>query len=156
MPAVDTDPPPRTGARRSRPEPTPSRRPPSRPAATSGAPATGQLGPALQQLAVTAIDRLAGIAADKVDELAGRLEDVAVHGMPTGVKASALMGGGLAALQGKNPVWAAGKAAFAAMSPGLKIAIGLLLVLAAVLAPVTLLVVALALIVLGIAGAIAS
>jgi len=99
---------------------------------------------------VAAIDRLAAAAADKVDELSDKLDDVASGG---GVGMSAAIAGGLAKLRGENPVWAAIKAGVSAMSTPTKVVVGLLLILAAVLAPVLLLVLAVLLLVLAIAGA---
>jgi uncharacterized paraquat-inducible protein A len=69
---------------------------------------------------------------------------------------NALLQGGLAKMQGKNPVVAAIKGAFGAMSTSTKVITGLLLILAAVLAPVLLLVLALGLLIAAIAGAFSS
>jgi len=74
--------------------------------------------------------------------------------MPTGVGANALMKGVLAKMEGKNPVIAALKGAFGAMSTGTKIWLSLALILLAVLSPVALLVLALVLLVAAIVGAV--
>lgn len=115
----------------------------------------------LRALAVTAIDRLAGVAAAKVEEAADRLGDLAADAAQgalgragTGVGASAALRGGLAALQGRNPVWAAIKGAVSAMSTTTKVLLALLLILLAVLAPVLVLVLALVLLVAAIVGAV--
>ncbi|MEJ2861990.1 hypothetical protein [Actinomycetospora flava] len=114
----------------------------------------------LRAIAVTAIDRLAAAAATKVDEMADRLGDMAadaVQGnLPGGVGGNAALRAGLAALQGKNPVWAGIKGAVGAMSTTTKILLGLALILVAVLSPVAILVLALVLIVAGIVGAVRS
>ncbi|MCD2198114.1 hypothetical protein LQ327_32560 [Actinomycetospora endophytica] len=106
---------------------------------------------AAEQLAVAVIDRAAGALVSKVDDVAGMLDGVGAGG---GVGMNALISGGLAALGGKNPVWAAIKGGVAAMSPTTKVMVGILLILTAVLAPVVLLVVALLLLVLAIVAAV--
>lgn len=152
------------GTSRGRPPSRPARRPGTQPPAEQtdqpdpGTPASGGLAERAQQLLVTAIDRLAHAAAEKVDELAGKLDGIAEHGLDGqgGVGMNALLQGGLAKLQGKNPVWAAIKGAVSAMSTTTKVVVGLLLVLTAVLAPVALLVLAIVLLVLAIVGAVSS
>jgi uncharacterized paraquat-inducible protein A len=71
-----------------------------------------------------------------------------------GVGASAALQAGLAAMQGRNPVWAAIKGGVSAMSPTTKVLLGLLLILTAVLSPVLLIVLALVLLVAAIVGAV--
>jgi hypothetical protein len=143
-------------------QPTPSlpaSRPTAAPAAASGPPSASER---LRALAITAIDRLAGAAAAKVEEVADRLGDMAADAVKGGaggltgggVGATAALQGGLAALQGRNPVWAAIKGGVSAMSPTTKVLLGLLLVLLAVLAPVLVLVLALVLLVAAIVGAV--
>ncbi len=109
-----------------------------------------RLAESLQQLLVIGIDKVAHAALEKVDESSAKLEDISASG---GVGVSAALGGGLAKLQGKNPVWAAIKAGVGAMSPTTKVVVALLLILTAVLAPVLVLVLAVVLLVLAIAGA---
>ncbi|MHC1560887.1 hypothetical protein ACR9E3_18160 [Actinomycetospora sp. C-140] len=112
---------------------------------------TASAGERLQRLAVVLIDRLAAVAADKVEDFAGRLEELKANG---GVGLNALLAGGLAKLQGQNPVWAAIKGAVGAMSTTTKVLVALLLILVAVLSPVALLVLALVLLVAAIVGAV--
>jgi hypothetical protein len=117
----------------------------------------------LRALAVSMIDRLAAAATAKVEEVSDRLGDMAADaakdalggaGAGKGVFANAVLQGGLAKLQGRNPVWAAIKGGVSAMSPGTKALLGLLLILLAVLSPVLLLVLALVLLVAAIVGAV--
>jgi hypothetical protein len=122
------------------------------PATTAGTTGTLTNGQRLERIAVALIDRLAAAAADKVDELADKLQDIAQN--PGGIGMTAAMRAGLAAMQGKNPVWAAIKGAASAMSTTTKVLIGLALILLAVLSPVALLVLALVLIIAAIVGAI--
>jgi hypothetical protein len=116
----------------------------------------------LRALAVTMIDRLAAAATAKVEEVSDRLGDMAADaakgaldgaGAGKGVFANAMIQGGLAKLQGRNPVWAAIKGGVSAMSPTTKVLLGLLLILVAVLSPVLLIVLALVLLIAAIAGA---
>ncbi|HSK59052.1 MAG TPA: hypothetical protein VK935_08370 [Actinomycetospora sp.] len=117
----------------------------------------------LRALAVTMIDRLAAAATAKVEEMSDRLGDMAADaakgaldnaGAGKGVFANAVLQGGLAKLQGRNPVWAAIKGGVSAMSPTTKVLLSLLLILVAVLSPVVLLVLALVLLVAAIVGAV--
>ena len=130
--------------------------PSSAPIATAGPPAGPEVSPkerfvaAAEQLAVAVIDRAAGALVAKVDDVAGMLDGVGREG---DVGMNALISGGIGALGGKNPVWAAIKGGVAAMSTTTKVMVGLLLILTAVLAPVVLLVVALLLLVLAIVAA---
>jgi hypothetical protein len=125
------------------------------PQATPEMPSAGDR---LKQLAIAALDKLAGAAVVKVEELSDKLGDMAADAvsgnMPTGVGANALMKGLLAKMEGKNPVIAALKGAFGAMSTGTKIWLSLALILLAVLSPVALLVLALVLLVAAIVGAV--
>jgi hypothetical protein len=130
-------------------------------AATSPTPPPSA-GDRLRAVAVAMIDRLAAAATAKVEEVSDRLGDMAADaakgalggaGAGKGVFANAALQGGLAKLQGKNPVWAAIKGGVSAMSPGTKVLVGLLLILLAVLSPVALIVLALVLLVAAIAGA---
>ncbi|PVZ09093.1 hypothetical protein [Actinomycetospora cinnamomea] len=117
----------------------------------------------LRALVVVAVDRLAAAATAKVDEVADRLGDVAADaakgalggsGAGLGVGANAALQAGLAKMQGRNPVWAGIKGGFSAMSPGTRVAVGLLLILLAVLSPVLLLVLGLVLLIAAIVGAV--
>jgi hypothetical protein len=119
----------------------------------------------LRALAVGMIDRLAAAATAKVEEMSDRLGDMAADaakdalggvGAGGGVFANAVLQGGLAKMQGRNPVWAAIKGGVSAMSPTTKALLGLLLILLAVLSPVLLLVLALVLLVAAIVGAVRS
>ena len=155
---------PRPASAPSAPRPVAAQRAPHEEPADDGRTHSASLSESLQTLLATAVDRLAGAAADRVEGLAGSLKDLA--GDPTkllsgalgggGVLASAVTAGGLAKLQGKNPVTAALKAGIGAMSTKTKVIISLLMILTAVLAPVVLLVVALGLLIATAAGAFAS
>jgi hypothetical protein len=134
---------------------------PPAPALAEAPPATGEMpsaGDRLKQVAIAALDRLAGAAVAKVEELSDQLGDMAADAvsgnMPTGVGANALIKGVLAKMEGKNPVIAALKGAFGAMSTGTKVWLSLALILLAVLSPVALLVLALVLLVAAIVGAV--
>jgi hypothetical protein len=125
------------------------------PRATPEMPSAGDR---LKQVAIAALDKLAGAAVVKVEELSDKLGDMAADAvsgnMPTGVGANALIKGVLAKMEGKNPVIAALKGAFGAMSTGTKVWLSLALILLAVLSPVALLVLALVLLVAAIVGAV--
>lgn len=136
---------------------------PPRPSAVPDTPAAPPSEPPsasdrLRAIAVTAIDRLAAAAATKVDEMADRLGDMAADAvkgnLPGGVGGNAALSAGLAALQGRNPVWAGIKGAVGAMSTTTKVLLALLLILLAVLSPVLVLVLALVLLVAAIVGAV--
>lgn len=123
--------------------------------ATAAAPAQDlQVGPRLaavaQQLLVVAIDRLAAVAADKAEDLAGQLEDVVANG---GVGLGAAFGAGQAYMTGRNPVWGAIKGGFGALSTGAKVGVIALLVLLGLLSPVALLLVLVGLLVAAIVKA---
>lgn len=116
------------------------------PPATSGQ----RLVASLERLAVVLIDRAAGAAVDKVDDLAGRLEGIAAHG---GVGLGAAFGAGGALMAGKNPVLGAAKGAWHALGPGSKVAVVVGLVLLGLLSPVALLLVLVGLLVAAIVQA---
>ncbi len=134
---------------------------PQAPALAEAPQPTGEMpsaGDRLKQVAIATLDKLAGAAVVKVEELSDKLGDMAADAvsgnMPTGVGANALMKGVLAKMEGKNPVIAALKGAFGAMSTSTKIWLSLALILLAVLSPVALLVLALVLLVAAIVGAV--
>jgi hypothetical protein len=139
------------------------RPPPSLPEAAA-APAQPSASDRLRQLAILAIDRLAGAAAAKVEQVADRLGDMAADAAKgavgqaslsgLGVGATAALEAGRAKLEGRNPVWAGIKGGVGAMSPGQKVLLGLALLLTAVLSPVALIVLALVLLVAAIVGAV--
>ena len=104
----------------------------------------------LERLAVAVIDKAAGLAVDKVDDVAGKLEDIASNG---GVGLSAAFGAGTAMMAGKNPVIGAMKGAWSALGTGTKVAIVLGLVLLGLLSPVALVLVLLGLLVAAIVKA---
>jgi hypothetical protein len=103
-----------------------------------------------ERLAAALVDRAAGAAADKVDDVAGRLEGIAQNG---GVGLGAAFGAGGAIMAGKNPVWGAVKGAWGALSTGKKVAIIAGLVLLGLLSPVALVLVLLGLLVAAIVKA---
>lgn len=144
----------------ARPVSVPNRNPTASASSPSSAASAGppSAGDRLRALAVTAIDRLAGVAAAKVEEYADKLGDIAADAvkgqLPGGVGGNAMIRAGLAALQGQNPVVAAIKGAVGAMSTSTKVVVALLLILTAVLAPVVLLVLAIVLLVMAIVGAV--
>lgn len=114
------------------------------PAANPESPAdpAERLKSSLQNLLAALIDRAAGVALSKIDDLAGSLEDVTARG---GAGLAAALGAGKALLAGTNPIWGAIKAGFAALgtlaktllivglalSPVLLVVLAVLLVLAA-------------------------
>jgi hypothetical protein len=104
-----------------------------------------------ERLAVAVIDRLAGIAADKVDDLSDQVEKMASGG---GLKLGAIFGAGNALMAGKNPVVGAMKGAWGALGTGPKIAIIVGLVLLGVLSPVALLLLLVGLLVAAIVSAV--
>ena len=106
-----------------------------------------QLTASLRELLAVALDRAAGFVAEKVDQVAQSLENVAVEGGP---KIGAILGGVEAKLAGANPVWGAVKGTFGSLSPAARVGILLLLILAVVLLPITLVLVLLGLIVLAV------
>jgi hypothetical protein len=104
----------------------------------------------LERLAAALVDRAAGAAVDKVDDLAGRLEGIAANG---GVGLAAAFGAGTAMMAGKNPVIGAMKGAWGALGTGTKVAIVLGLVLLGLLSPVALVLVLLGLLIAAIVKA---
>jgi hypothetical protein len=109
-----------------------------------------ELKASLRRLLTTLLDRAFGIALERVEDLAGWLDEVAARG---GIRMNALLGGVRSAIGGRNPVWGAVKAAFRAMSPGAKVALVAALVLALVLLPVTVVLLLLFLIVAAVVAA---
>lgn len=103
------------------------------------------------RIAVALIDRAAGVAADKVDDVSDQLEKMASGG---GVKLGALFGAGNAMMAGKNPVLGAVKGAWGALGTGPKIGIVVGLVLLGVLSPVALVLLLLGLLVAAIVSAV--
>lgn len=103
-----------------------------------------------ERLAAALVDRAASAAADKVDDVAERLEGIAQNG---GVGLGAAFGAGSAMMAGKNPAWGAVKGAWGALSTGQKVAIIVGLVLLGVLSPVALVLVLLGLLVAAIVKA---
>ena len=89
----------------------------------------------LERLAAALVDRAAGVAVDKVDDFAEKLEGIAANG---GVGLGAAFGAGSAMMAGKNPAIGALKGAWGALSTGKKVAIVLGLVLLGLLSPVAL------------------
>jgi hypothetical protein len=124
------------------------------------------LGERFQALLVSAVDRLAALASDKVEELASTLGDTVRQGLAGklsdmtanagGVGMSALAAGAAAKMQGQNPLTAALKAGFGAMSTKQKVLLALVLILTAVLAPVILLLAAIGLLIAALVGAVSS
>ncbi|GAA0948677.1 hypothetical protein GCM10009559_48510 [Pseudonocardia zijingensis] len=98
----------------------------------------------LRRLLATLLDRAFGIALTGVERLAHGLDEVTARG---GIPLNALVGGGLAALGGRNPVWGAIVGAFRALSPGARVAVIAALMLALLLLPLTVVLLLLVLIV---------
>jgi hypothetical protein len=110
-----------------------------------------ELRASLRTLLATLLERAFGLALERVEGLAGRLDDVAARG---GVGINALLGGARAALGGRNPVWGALTGVWAGMGPAAKAALILALVLALVLLPVTVVLLLLVLIVAAVVAAV--
>jgi len=127
------------------------RRPPPPPATEARPAPLQQLKTSAQTLLTALIDKAAGVALNKVDELTDKLNEVTANG---GVGLTAALAGGQAYLQGNNPLWAAAKAGFSALSAWAKAGLILALVLAAVLGLVLVAVLLLAIIVWAIIAAI--
>ncbi|WP_018331851.1 hypothetical protein [Actinomycetospora chiangmaiensis] len=106
-----------------------------------------------ERLAVALIDRLAGLAADKVDGLSDQVEKIGSGG---GLKMGAIFGAGNALMAGRNPLFGAMKGAWGALGTGPKIAIIVGLVLLGVLSPVALLLLLVGLLIAGIVSAVKS
>lgn len=82
-----------------------------------------------EQVLVALIDRLAGMACEKVDDLAAGLEDAARNG---GVGVGAAIGAGKAKLDGRSVVWGAIKGGFAALGVAAKVLVAVVVALAPV------------------------
>lgn len=93
------------------------------------------------------------LVVDAVERVADRLKDLVAGGGPL---LAAGLGAGIAALVGKNPLWGAIKGGFSALSPWGKALVIIALVLAALLAPVTILVALIAVIVIVVVLAVKS
>ena len=103
-----------------------------------------ELRASLRTLLERLLERAFGIALEQVEGLARWLDDVRARG---GIGVNAMLGGALAALRGRNPVWGALVGAWAGMSTGAKVALVIALVLALLLLPVTVVVLLVVLIV---------
>ena len=103
-----------------------------------------------ERLATALIDRAAGAAVDKVDDLAERLEGIASNG---GVGLGAAFGAGTAMMAGKSPALGAIKGAWSALGTGAKVAIVAGLILLGLLSPVALVLVLLGLLIAAIVKA---
>ena len=110
-----------------------------------------ELKASLRRLLATLLDRAFGIALERVEDLAGWLDEVAARG---GIKMNALLGGVRSAIGGRNPVWGAVVGAFRGMSPATKVALVAALVLALLLLPVTVVLLLLFLIIAAIVAAV--
>lgn len=134
----------------------PARSSPPRSAGGDGAGgATDQLKTAGRDLSQTVIAELAAKASKKIDETVDKLEGVASdEASNTGPLASGWIAAAMAGLEGKNPLWAGLKAAWAGASTKTKVLVVTALVLLLILAPVTLVLLLLALLVVGIVLAI--
>jgi hypothetical protein len=100
--------------------------------------------PALSDLREAALRYAAAKASRKLQDWANDLNDFVASRRPT---TRAVIGGLMATLWGKNPVWAAIKGAWSGASPQLKLAVMLILLVTLLLAPVVLLVLVLGLLV---------
>ena len=128
----------------------------SAPTAAAGAePTVAELGTRLREagerLLAALIDRCAGIALEKVDELAAGLERVAAD---AGVGPSAALGAGSALLQGRSPLWGALRGGWAALGTAARILAGVVLAFAPVLLVVALLVAVVAALVWAVVAAV--
>jgi hypothetical protein len=110
-----------------------------------------ELKASLRRLLATLLERAFGIVLERVEDIAGWLDDVAARG---GIRVNALFGGARAALGGRNPLWGAVVGGFRAMSPAVKVALIAALVLAVLLLPVTVVLLLLFLIVAAIVAAV--
>ena len=109
-----------------------------------------QLEVSVRKLLATVLDRAFGLALDKVEGLARTFDDIAVRGGP---RLNALLGGGRAAVEGRNVVWGAIRGPISALSPAAMAALIIALVLALVLLPVTVVLLLLGLIVAAVVAA---
>jgi len=127
------------------------------PTAASGATNSGSgatsLGSALRDLTSTTFRYAMAKASRKVEDWSDDLNSVVGNGGPTMMAA---LQGLNAALQGKNPVWAALKGAWSGASLKLKLAVVLTLLLMLLLSPVVIVVLALGLLVAAIVAGIRS
>jgi hypothetical protein len=108
-------------------------------------------GSALRDVLEATLHHLNGKLARKTDEWAGELDD---YEATRGSAEQAGYEGAKAEVQGRNPIWAAIKGAWAGASAELKLAAVLLLVLMLVLAPVPTLLLALGLLIATIVRAV--
>lgn len=115
--------------------------------------ATTELRASLYELLAVQLDRALGIALDKVEDLADGLENVAASG---GVGMSALLGGVVGRLGGRNVAWSAIRGAFSAMTTAQRAGVVLALTLAVVLLPVAVLVALVLVLLLAVAAMAAS
>lgn len=104
-----------------------------------------------ERVLVALVDRLSAMALEKVDDLAGSLEDMARNGGP-GVGAA--IGAARAKLEGRNIVWGAIKGAFSALAVWAKVLVAVVLALSPVLLLVALVVLIVALLVWAIVAAV--
>jgi hypothetical protein len=110
-----------------------------------------ELRASLRRLLAALLDRAAGIALERVEDFARWLDEVAAHG---GVRLNALVGGALAELAGRSPVWGAVVGAVRGMSPAARVTLIVALVLAVLLLPVTVVLLLLVLIVAAVAAVV--
>lgn len=110
-----------------------------------------ELKASLRRLLATLLDRAFGIALERVEDLAGWLDEVAARG---GFRLNALLGGVRSAIGGRNPVWGAIVGGFRALSPAARVALVAALALALVLLPVTVVVLLLFLIIGAVVAAV--
>jgi hypothetical protein len=116
-------------------------------------PSVEQLKVSLRKLLGAVVDKGVDVAAQGVERLSDKLEDVAHSGGPL---VGAAGGGVRAALAGKNPLWGAVKGAVVNLSTGTKLLIVLAVVLGLLLGPVVLVVALVAGLVLAITVAVRS
>ncbi|MEV1291676.1 hypothetical protein [Pseudonocardia sp. NPDC049635] len=112
---------------------------------------TGRLRDSAERLVVAVLDRFAALALAKVDELADSLERIAESGGPA---PAAALGAGRALAQGRNPLWGALTAGFAALGTAAKVMIGVVVALAPVLLLVSLVVLVVAALVWALVAAV--
>lgn len=104
-----------------------------------------------ERILAAAVDRLSAVALEKVDDLAGSLEDLAANG---GVGVGAALGAAKAKVQGGNLVWGAIKGGFAALGTAAKVLVAVVVALSPVLLVVALVVLIVALLVWAIVAAV--
>jgi hypothetical protein len=110
-----------------------------------------ELKASLRRLLATLLDRAFGIALERVEDLAGWLDEVAARG---GIRMNALLGGVRSTIGGRSPVWGAIVGGFRALSPTARVALIAAFVLALALLPVTVVLLLLSLIIAAIAAAV--